>query len=807
MIKKCYHCDLPLKNNNYTVNFQNKNYTMCCPGCSAVFKFITSTGFSDYYKNREMAGNNINTLLNIQNYNKLKIFDKKTIQKKFLVNDKHKYNNIILAVDGINCSACTWLIERHIGNLNGIKNIYINLATCRVNITWNKNIISLSKLLYEFQKIGYIAQPYNLKNQEKINDYEYKNGLKNLIISGLGMMQVMMLSFALYMGEFNDIQFSYWSFIRWMSFIITTPVLFISGQKILLNALKNIKNKILSMDFTISLSLILAYIASIKNLIYNNGDVYFDSICMFIFFLLIARFLEMRSRHHATAVIYSLQELKTDFVRKIFLNKITKYVSIEDLKINDHILVQANEIIPVDGIIIDGCSNIDESMITGEFNPICKFKGNHVLGGTLNLNNKLIIKITHTIETSKITLIIKLLEQIGSKKQSDVFIINIISKYFVLAILFLTGIVTFIWIQIGHNNILNIILSMLVITCPCALSLSVPVAITTSINALSKIGFIITNEDIFEKVMKVKNIVFDKTGTLTINKYYIKKIKLFRNISIKKISSLTHNIEKNYNHPISKAFININKNFLYKIKDNDSQIIKHYISKGLKSKITKNIYKLGNINFVKKNLKTNISFIKKINRSIIILTDSSGILTSFNLLNPLRKNSNECINKLKKLNFNIHLLTGDNSNKVNDITKILDIKKYKKGCTVEDKIKYINKLKKNNNFVIMIGDGINDAPALRTANISIAMGSGEDITKINSHAILLNNNLMNIYKAIKHSSKTTKIIKQNIFWAVCYNFIGLLIASIDLITPYYAAIGMSLSSLLVVFNSLRLGKI
>lgn len=796
-MKKCYHCHLKIITEKFTTEFENKKYLMCCPGCLAVFKFIMISGLGHYYKNRDAPGNKIDHLFKIKN-----LFDEKKIKNKF-IKIKKTDAKIILSIEGVSCAACTWLIENHLIKIPYIKKCTVSLTSSKANIIWDISKMSLNSLINEFNKIGYKAYPYNIKKQEAMHKDEYRNGLKYLIISGLGMMQSMMLSFALYIGEFYEISFSYWCFIRWVLFIISTPVLFISGKNIFYNAYRSLKNKNLGMDFTISLSLFLAYLASIKNLIYNVGEIYFDSICMFIFFLLIARFLEMRTRHHAMEIISSLQSLNTDIVR-ILKNNIEIYTPITDIKINDIILVKPGEIIPLDGKIITGNTSIDESMLTGEFKPISKFKGYKVIGGTINIDNNIIIKVQKIFSQSRLTFIIKILEDINAKKPLDNFIINIIAKYFVISVLIITLIVTCLWIKIGHANIVNIILSMLVITCPCALSLSMPVALVTSINKLSKQGIIITKENIFEKINKITDVIFDKTGTLTVNKYYIKKFKIYRNISIKKIYSISYGMEKYSKHPISKAFYNIEIKNIYKI--NKNILIKNHINKGLVGITFNNIYNLGILNLSKKVSKKIKIKNKKNHDFYIFLSDKNGLIVSFKLINPLRKNAFICVKKIISLNINTHLLSGDSSNKVRQIKSKLNIKYYKKNTSIEDKVKYIDKLQKNKKIVMMVGDGINDSPALSKASISVALGSGSDLAKISSDIILLNNNLLNIFFIIKQSVKTKKIILQNISWAILYNFTGLLLASLDLITPYYAAIGMSLSSLIVVFNSLRLGK-
>jgi len=529
---------------------------------------------------------------------------------------------------------------------------------------------------------------------------------------------------------------------------------------------------------------------------------------MFVFFLLIGRFLEMRARHHSGEIIYGLQKLIVD--KATIINKENnfykeKVISIEDIQIGYHVLVKSGESIPIDGEIVEGSSSVSESMITGESMPVYKIIGDYVIGGTINVDNDLIIKALKIKGDSTIDVMIQLLEKISSVKPKSNILINVVAGYFVLIVLLLTVVVSLVWLKFGHDNLLNVILSMLVVACPCALSLATPVAITSSVNALARKGFLITKEHVLEYLSLITDVVFDKTGTLTVNNFFIDKIKLNKCMTVKDVFSIAASLEENSKHPIAKAFIlsNIPSYRIIYSKNN----IKNYLNQGVEGKLNGIIYRLGKPDFIRQWTKNyiNLNMIK--NGIWIILADKNNILAWFNLINPLRKNLNKCIDKLKKLNLELHILSGDSSDNVDYVSDVLGIKNKNKNISVQKKLEYINNLKLNKSVVMMVGDGINDTLALNASHVSVSMGSATDLTKINSDSILLNNNLINIYKSIKHGKKSKKIIKQNIVWAVFYNIIGLSLAGLDFLTPYYAEIGMSGSSLVVVFNSLRLKKI
>ncbi|HFL8824289.1 MAG TPA: heavy metal translocating P-type ATPase [Candidatus Azoamicus sp. OHIO1] len=805
-VKNCFHCGLLIKSDcEFKIEINKVLRFMCCPGCLAVAEFILENNLNEYYSYREKPSPSIKESY-FEDLKSFDIHDESEIQKDFINIKNNKIASVILLIDGISCAACTWLIERHLKNIRGIKIISLNLITRKAKIEWYIEELTLNLILKEIKKIGYSASPYTLKKQEKQYTEESKRLLKKLIVAGIGMMQVMMLAIALYMGKKMDMIESYKIFIRWISLIITTPILIYSAENIFYNAYKNLKMATLGMDVPIALSLLIAYFSSIYNMQYNLDHVYFDSISMFIFFLLIAKFLEMRARHNSSKIIHSLQKLSTGTATLInninHINK-QKKIKIDHLKYGDFILVKPGEIIPLDGIIKDGNGVIDESMLTGESKPVYKKSGMNVIGGTNNIDNILIIKVTKTKKKSKIASIIELLEQANLARPKITNTINKIAKYFVLATLSITTFVTIIWIYFGKDNILEITLSMLVVTCPCALSLATPMAITSCTNLLAKSGFLITKEHVLETLNNITDVVFDKTGTLTINNFYLKNI-IVNNISIHESFSIALALEKNSHHPIAKAFtrhtlVKNSSNFLQKN-------VKNFPNQGIQGEINGQEYRIGKLQFIKDWITNKeINIIGK-NGIWIVLANKNEILTWFNLTNPIRKQAYKCINELKLLGVNLHILSGDSSNDVEKVSRKLRINNTKKNFTVEDKVLYIKKLQNIGLIVMMVGDGINDAPALNISHVSTSMGSGTDLAKINSDSVLLNNNLSIISDAIKNAKKTTNVIVQNIIWALAYNTVGLVTAGLGLIEPYYAAIGMSMSSLLVIFNSKKLEK-
>ena len=648
--------------------------------------------------------------------------------------------------------------------------------------------------------IGYQGHPYHPDKEEQLIALEKKRAFRRLGVAGLGMMQVMMMSIALYAGALQGIDDKFEVFIRWTSLIITTPILLYSARPFFSAALRDLRSKHLSMDVPVSIAIGGAYLASGWATYTQSGEVYFDSVTMFTFFLLIGRYLEMQARHRTGRAGNALLNLIPTSAIKLVDGHET-LIPASELSINDIVLVKPGHTIPADGIIVTGYSSVDESALTGEYLPINKTIDDHVVGGTINVESPLQLKITEVGAGTKLSAIVRLLDRAQEEKPAVAKIADKVASYFVAAVLITAIIVSLIWWQIDPQNAFWITLSVLVVTCPCALSLATPTALTAASGTLRQHGLLITRGHVLESLATATHIVFDKTGTLTEGNLSLKSTHVCGNKDAQTVLEVAAALEAHSEHPIAKAF------HKYQIQFADS--MSNELGQGLEGSVNNVIYRIGKPEFASALCQQQLTYndAPGHNGQWLLLCDVEAPLAWFCLNDQIRKGTQQTLIRLQHLGLKVLMLTGDNSSAVQEVATELNIDQVIANSSPKEKLAYIQKLQSEGAKVVMIGDGINDIPVLAGAQTSIAMGSATDLAKTNADAVLISSEIERLVDAILLSRKTQFIIRQNLSWALLYNLIALPLAAMGYIAPYMAAIGMSVSSLIVVGNALRLTKL
>ncbi|GHF90889.1 heavy metal translocating P-type ATPase [Thalassotalea marina] len=795
MNQPCFHCGEPIpKGFSLFVAIDEQEQPMCCVGCHAVATTIVENQLTDYYRYRtENAPKGVELVP--EQLKKQALLDEESLQSEFTYHEGD-FKEAILTVEGISCAACAWLIEMQINKLKGVVRINVNATTQRATVKWVDSEIKLSEILIAIDKVGYHALPFKASDVEEANQKQSKTFIKRLGVSGILMMQVMMIAVGLYFGAFTYMSDTIHVYLRWTSMLLTLPIVTYGAFPFYTGAFRAIKARRLSMDVPVSIAIILASIASCWATIMQTGEVYFESVSMFTFLLLIGKFLEFRARNRAAEVSANLLKLMPLTATKIGDNDQEEFVVARKLVANDIVIVKPGETIPADGVITQGESPINEAMLSGEQLPVSKTIGDTVFAGTVNGDGNLLVEVKNAGSASFLSQLIRVSEASQAHKPKIAELSDKIAQFFV-ALILLTSIFTALyWQQHLPHEAFWITLSVLVATCPCALSLATPTALTCGTTRLNRAGIMVKSGHVIETLPEINAFAFDKTGTLTTGDFVIDQVEILEQ-SLSKESALAYAaaLETHSEHPIAKAFASF-RDFTVKCSN-----IVVTPGKGITGNINQQEVKIGSAKWLVAE-----SDLAKFASYPCVMTINGKISALFSLSDHIREDASELLAELKSQNIYTAMLSGDNEAGCTKVQKQLQLDVMHSQLSAEEKMKIIQQMQQNHK-VAMVGDGINDAPVFGAAHVSIAMGSGTDIAKNGADVILLNNHLNTISLLRNVAKKTQRIVWQNYGWAFGYNAIVLPLAVCGYITPYMAVIGMSLSSILVITNSLRLLKV
>jgi Cu2+-exporting ATPase len=551
------------------------------------------------------------------------------------------------------------------------------------------------------------------------------------------------------------------------------------------------------MDVPVSIAIGGAYIASVWATITQSGEVYYDSVSMFTFFLLIGRFFEMKARHRTGMAGNELANLLPSSATRI-TDAGEQLVPVSELSPGDRVLVKPGHSIPADGVLFTQHTSIDESALTGEPLPVSKQIGDHLVGGTINMEQAIEMEITSSAERSRMSSILNLLDRAQADKPKVAKIADKVASYFVAGVLLTAIVVSLIWWQISPEDAFWVTLSVLVVTCPCALSLATPTALTAAIGSMRKMGILVTRGHVLESLAQCTSVYFDKTGTLTTGKLTLNKTTSLCEQSTEELNQLAAAIESRSEHPIASAFTPY---FEYSVEE-----ATNHVGKGVEGTLKERTYRIGKPEFVAELYKNDPPAYPDGSSIYLLMGDEFGPLAWFAIDDQLRPEAIEAVKQIQALGLPVGMLTGDREESAKRIASELGIDHVEAQLTPEDKLARVKAMQKDGERILMIGDGINDIPVLSGAQTSIAMNSATDLAKTSSDAVLVSSDLRRIPGSLNMARKTRNIIRQNIGWSLFYNLIALPLAASGFIAPWMAAIGMSLSSLIVVGNALRLTK-
>ena len=824
MSASCFHCGLPVPADaDFPIRYRQTDRAACCAGCQAVAQTIIDSGLDDYYQHRTEGAAQA-APLPAELLEQIKLYDAPELQASFVHADGD-VREASLLLEGITCAACVWLNERHLLRQPGVLSVDVNYASLRARVRWDDSRIKLSQILEAIAAIGYRAHPYDAERQEKLAQAERRQQITRLWVAGLSMMQVMMYVVPIYMFPEGDIDTEWLWLLHWTSFILTLPAILYSAVPFYRGSWRDLKAGRAGMDVPVTLGILTAFCASSWAL-FNKIEhgIYFDSVSMFIFLLLGGRFLEGIARRRAGDAAERLVKLIPAFTQRVAdwpASRDAHAATVASVRAGDVLLIKPGDTLPADGEVLDGRTSVNESLLTGESQPVPKAAGDTVTAGTVNLASPVFMRVTQTGEQTKLASIVRLLDRALAEKPRLAVLADRFATWFV-AILLLVAAATFIgWHLHEPERALWITVAVLVISCPCALSLATPAALTAAGGNLAGRGVLLARGQALETLAQITDAVFDKTGTLTYGDMRVLDTlplprpadddagtgdvavasRTTRALDSRQALVLAAGLEAGSEHPIAKALIDAADAGAAPFTD-----LANTAGAGVEGRLDGRRYRLGKPDFVAGLAGPVPAELTGFGgtHTVIALGDESGWLALFALGDELRPDAARLIAALRARGIGTHLASGDRTAAADAAGQTLGLDRARGGMSPQDKLDYVAALQADGRRVLMVGDGVNDAPVLARADVSVAMGSGTDVARLSGDMVLVDGHLLTLADALDVAKKTRAIIRENLGWAAGYNLVALPLAIAGLVTPWIASLGMALSSLLVVCNALRL---
>lgn len=808
----CFHCGLPLPEHGVvTGTIQQQDRTFCCHGCKSVCQAIHDAGMEGFYE-RTPDGTLLAPPPELPE--EIALFDLEEVQEEYVqtAGDDESLREINLLVEGIHCAACVWLIERALQPIPGVVSARVNLSGRRLHLRWDPSQVKLSELIRHLSSIGYAAVPFDPETAEGRLRKRDRSLLYRLVFAGFTMMNLLWISIALYSGA-DQGEFRSW--FHWLGFALATPTLLYAGYPFLKGAWTGLVTRHLTMDLPIAIGATATYLYSTYITISGSviGEVYFDTVVNFIFVILIGRYLESAAKRQAVSSTQRLMDLQPR-VATLLRGGEEEVVPIRTIKPGDRLRVKPGQRIPVDGLLIDGVSEVDEGMLSGESLPVPKQKGDSLYAGTVNGNGVVEMRAEGVLKNSALGKIIDLVEEAQATKAPIQCTADRIVPWFVTATLVLGSVTFLFWVvQANFEVALMAATSVLIITCPCAFGLATPMAIAVASGVGASHGVLIKNGGVLETLSSIRQMVFDKTGTLTEGLLQVRNLRLEPGWSSGEFYRFAHALERYSEHPVAQAIVReAEQQMAGERLAAGADAFSYQPGAGVSGRVDGRQALLGTAEWMRRH---HIKWSAELSRfveereqeaeSVVYLAVDGACVGVVTLADRLRSTAPQLLSRLRGQGMQLSLLTGDRSSVANATAKELGgelnvIAEVLPG----EKAEVVRGLQQGGEQVAMVGDGINDAPALTVADVGIAMGSGTDVSVESADIVLLSSELEQVDLANRLSQRTLKTIRQNIGISILYNVIMVPLAMMAFITPLVAAISMPISSLLVIGNAARI---
>jgi len=784
---RCDHCHLEYEE---SLLIQDNGKYFCCKGCQGIYHLLQDEGLDNFYE--KMGENTIEPPKTL--HGDIEKFDLDGFKSKY-VKQKDGFSEVSLIIDGIHCSACVWLNEKVLGRSDGIVEVSINHTNNKAKILWDNDTIKLSQIIELIRSIGYNAYPYDASMQEVQANAKRRDYYSRLLIGVFTTMNIMWIAVAQYEGYFSGMRADIKNILNFAEFILATPALFYTGGVFFKGSYYALKNRYVNMDLLVVSGALSAYVFSIYVMFTGNGEVYFESVAMIITFVFAGKYLEVLTKKKAVDTMDGFSSAMPSEVT-VIKDKEKSIVGVESVEVGDIIELRAGDKVVIDGVIVSGEGSFDNSSLSGESEPLLLGIGKNVLSGSICVDSVIRYKVSKPYSESMLSKIITLLEDSMDKKPRIEKLANTISGYFSTVILVLAIFTFIVWYMYSgtFEQALIVSISVLVIACPCALGLATPVATLVGISRAAKKGVLFKEATFLETIAKCTTVVLDKTGTLTngtpkvVNSYIDEDFD----------KSVLYSLVSLSTHPISKGV----KEFLGDTELVELEAVLVVEAKGIKAKYKGKEIFAGNLAFMDENGFT-CKELDEMN-SVLHVAYDGKVVASFSLKDKLRDGAYETIEYLKNSGLKVVMLTGDNEKVAERIADEVGIGEYRASLYPQDKAEYITELRNRGEVVVMVGDGINDTLALTHSEVAITLGSGTDVAVNVSDIVLINDDFKSLKTVFEISKSTFSKVKQNLTISILYNVITIPLAMAGFVIPLVAALSMSLSSLVVVGNSMRI---
>ncbi len=799
----CFHCGLAIAEDaDFHGQMDGKTRDFCCFACLSVCEAIYVAGLQGYYQRTPQG---ILLAPPPTPPRDIEMYDLAEVQQEFVHADG-TLSDAHLLVDGIHCAACVWLIERSMMRIPGVQSANVNLAGKRLHLRWDSQRVKLSELIQALARVGYSGIPYDPEAAEGAMKKQNRALLFRLFFAGFAMMNLNLIAIALYSGAENG---QFVTFFHWMAWALSTPTLLYSAFPFYKGAWGGLRNAHLTMDLPITLGLTVTYAYSLYATITGNGAVYFDTVTNLTFVILIGRYLEGMFRHQAVAATNRLMDLQPR-VATVLRDGEEKVVSVRAVKVGDRVIIKPGNKIAMDGVVCEGHSSVDEAMLSGESAPVKKQVGDRVTAGTLNGNGALVVRVQAVTQDSVLAKIIRLVEEAQSSKAPIQRISDRIVPWFVFVTLVCATVTFYVW-HAHFEFALMAATSVLIITCPCALGMATPMSIAVASGLGAKHGILVKNGVVLETLSRVDHFVFDKTGTLTEGKMRVEQVIVAQGQEESGLLGLAAAVERLSEHSVAQAIVSEAEARGLSYRHHTVQGFHTRAGAGVEATSSGQVVLIGTAEWMKQHqvvlqdgLMQHLPGLEELAKTCVHLAVDGRHVGVVVLADTLRRDARELVNALRQAGIGMTLLSGDRKPVAEAIAQQLGGMEVIAEVLPQDKDRVIQQLQQRGRCVAMVGDGINDAPAVIRADVGIALGSGTDVSMESADIVLMQNELNKVLQATLLSRRTLRTIKQNIGLSFIYNSIMVPLAMLGHVTPLVAAITMPVSSLLVIGNAARI---